>query len=183
MFPLHLRDKNNINTIDIEKIYTIFKNDFIINPTYLTDGTTNYIIDVDATNTCPCKLGNNPKPKTFWHIITKKLTNNRLKNNPCLHDTERNRTYCGFRASRIPWIKYTIDNFQNNSIVEHYYEENGKKLILLLSYQDFLVIIKKIHGTSRYLVTSYIIHTKERNGILRKLKKYNDKKPLGVEWF
>lgn len=181
---VYLYDSNNLNELDIEAVYDIFKLDFIDNKTYLTKRNISFFIDVDINNTCTCPYGNNKKQKTFWHIITKRINTNKPKNNPCLDDSERNRTYCSYRARRIKWVKYTIDNWQNEDLVEHYYEEDGKKLILWLKFKDFLVILKKVSGTTdKYLVSSYIIYKNEINNFRRKLKKYNDNKPLGFEWF
>lgn len=181
---VNLNNPNALNQQDIDIIYSIFKNDFIDNNTFLINGSISFLIDVDISNTCTCPNGNTDKQKTFWHIITKKINSNKPKNNPCLDDSEKNRTYCTYRAKRMPWIKYTIDNWNNASIVDHYYAENGRKLILWLKFRDFLVILKKIDGTTnKFLVSSYIIYSHELNNFRRKLKKYNDNKPTGEEWF
>lgn len=181
---ISLNNSNALNQQDIEKIYDVFKNDFINTNTFLSNGSNSFLIDIDISNTCICPNGSIDKQKTFWHIVTKKINGNKPKNNPCLNDSERNRTYCAFRAKRMPWIKYTIDNWCDSSIVDHYYTENGTKLILWLKFKDYLVILKKINGTTnKYLVSSYIIYSHELNNFRRKLKKYNDNKPTGEEWF
>lgn len=153
----------------IELLYEIFKNDFVINRTYLAGQI--YIDplsgDIDSSIN---------KEKIFWHVISRKLRGTRSVDKP--------------RACRINWIKPIILNYNHTEIrFFYYYEDNNKiRLYLWANNNDFAVILQKIGTTnSSYVVTSfYIDNQNKRDAFERKFINYqnnNDIRLENCEWF
>jgi len=180
----------NIKTLNkegIEKLFNIFKRDFIDNQTILQKEDISFDIDVKADKLCPCPFGNNvSKPERFWHIIT--ITENKVKhkNNPCPDKIEKNRKYDEARAKRIHWIKILIDNWQTDDDIEYFYQKRENKVNLIIWHikKDFLVIIRKLsHTNDKFLVSSYLIYRSEIRRYEKQLKEYKEEAPNGLEWF
>ncbi len=50
--------------------------------------------------------------------------------------------------------------------------------------RNFAVIIRKLSNSSdRFLVSSYLIYQTEVHRYEKQLKEYEEKAPLGIEWF
>ena len=153
----------------IEFLYSIFRNDFIINRCFLADK-----IYIDPKS----HQKKDSKERVFWHIITK--TNPKTKK----------REFDINRASRIHWIKKIILNCFDKEIKLFYHYESKQKVIRLYLWayrQDFIVIIQKLGDTSSYLVTSFYIEKHYNRKIYQKryetyLSK-KDKMLEGCEWF
>ena len=173
------------NKKSIEILFEIFYNDFISNTTVLSDGNNVYQIDVKKDNVCDCPFGGIKKPERFWHIITKKIDNKTKRNNPC-PSPENQRMYDSARAKRIHWIKPIIKSWLSDPDIVHFYEKiNGRETLHIWhTKKDFLVIIRKeSRRKRRFLVSTYLIHRNQRQRYKKRLKKYEDNKPLGFEWF
>lgn len=188
LFPL--KKKDVLNSEDIESLYQIFKQDFIDNTMMLTKGSTSYPIDVKVSVSCDCPFEGDKKEERFWHIITKKEDDNKKCNNPCPNAQEKNRIYCYARASRIHWIKYLIENWQDqigHPLIKSYYQEHGtrkSRLIIWDMSKDFLIVIKKLDNIlERFLITSYIVHRNRKDRYKKELKRYENNNPIGCEWF
>jgi len=180
-----LNDVDFFSQETIEKLFTIFEKDFIKNDTYLSDGRIKYLIDVKEKNFCICPFGNLNKPERFWHIITKKVNENQRTNNPC-RGIESNRIYDPARAKRIHWIKPIITNWLSDDDIVHFYEKIKGKETLHLWHQkkDFIVIIRKeSNNSNRFLVSTYLVYKDQRHRYKKRLRKYNENKPIGIEWF
>ena len=153
----------------IEQLYEIFKNDFVVNRTYLSH---QIYIDPISSDVEPTIN----KEKIFWHIISRKDRGSRRIDKP--------------RASRLHWIKPIIVNHYNAKIKLFYYlEDNGKiRLYLWAHEENFAVILQKI-GTSNssYIVTSFYIDNENKiNAFQRKYESYvnnNDNRLASCEWF
>jgi hypothetical protein len=106
--------------------------------------------------------------------------------NPCSEPKERKRRYDKARAKRIHWIKPTIEQWQSNVEIQHFYQQRGNKtnLILWNTTKSFLVVIRKLSNSSdKFLVSSYLVHESEVARYENQLKEYNECKPTGLEWF
>lgn len=178
---------NTLNNQGIDILFEIFKRDFIDSRTYLTNGTNSYQINVNETNVCPCPYGNGEKPEKFWHVITRDKNNSQKSNNPCPDEHEKKRVYDKARAKRIHWIKEIIDNWLSNNDIVFFYQTRGTRqnnLIIWHKKEKFIVIVRKISNTStRYLVSSYILHDSEEYRYEKQLKNYIKNSPTGEEWF
>jgi len=153
----------------IEFLYEIFKNDFILNRTYLAQS-----IYIDPMSD-DIETSIN-KEKIFWHVISRKNRGTRRIDKP--------------RACRINWIRPMILNYNHVKIkLFYYYEDNNKIRFYLWAYDDdFAVILQKIGTTnSSYVVTSfYIDNQKKRDVFDKKFVQYqnNDNNKLNdCEWF
>lgn len=172
-FPLILSDETKVNSADIERLFGIFKNDFIDTIVTVTiDGSENSIF-VKPDVVCHCPFGNTHKPERFWHIITKKEYEGKKKNNPCPDDRERNRAYDPSRAKRIHWIKQTIENIGKDEI-KYFFEEDTH--FLWDTKRFYMVLIKHLGLSKNLLVTAYPVHQNKYREFKRKLKKYEEKK-------
>lgn len=181
---------NSIDTFcgqGVNELYSNFKNDFLdINLKIIKDASS-FDIDVKESETCTCPFDADEKPERFWHIITTdKGVNRRNRINPCPKPKEKNRRYDKARAKRIHWIKPTIEQWQNNSEIQHYYEKRGNKVNLILwnTTKSFLVVIRKLSNSSdKFLVSSYLVHETEVVRYKNHLREYNKNKPTRLEWF
>jgi TusA-related sulfurtransferase len=182
---------NNVETFSketIERLFNIFKNDFINNKTYLKKGSVQYLIDVKEEIVCPCPFENGePKPERFWHIITNVITNeknNSKHRNPC-PSPENKRRYDKARAKRIHWIKIIIDNWQNNEDIKYFYERvNGKETLHIWhTKKDFLVLIRKeSNSSSRFLVSTFLIYKNRRQQYRKRLRRFEENTNQ-IDWF
>jgi len=169
----------------IEVLFEYFDNDFITYNTSLSDGSQTYPIDIKSNIVCSCPFGNIEKPERFWHIITKKEDIKSKCNNPC-PAPENNRSYDAARAKRIHWIKPLIENWLNDPAIVHFYEKlSGKETLHIWHTKlDFLVIVRReSRSSNRFLVSTYLIHKNQRQRYRKRLKKYENAKPIGYEWF
>lgn len=183
---LALKDEEKLNEDDIERLYAIFKQDFIDDEISLSKNDVLYTICVNTSEVCPCPFRSTQKQKRFWHIITKSESNFKKRNNPCPDSQEKDRVFCKDRAKRIHWIKYLIENWQSQEEIRSYYQRHGRdwRLIIWDTARDFLVIIKKLDNSfERFLVTSYIVHGNKRNRYKKELRRYKEEKPEGIDWF
>lgn len=150
----------------IEFLYSIFRNDFIINRCFLAD---KIYIDPKSHQ----KRDN--KEEIFWHIVTRKQRGRRVVDLA--------------RASRIKWVKPIIKNYFHSEIkMFYYFEDNGKIRLYLWAYNyDFVVILQKLGNSSSYLVTSfYIDNQRKRDVFQKKFEDYInrvDSRLNGCEWF
>jgi len=175
-----------LNEANIEKLFEIFRKDFIDNQTILQKGATSFVIDVKANKICPCPFTKEDKPERFWHIITKEEKRAKHKNNPCPDRFERNRKYDEARAKRIHWIKILIDNWQSDTDIKHFYQRRQSRTTLVIWHttKDFIVIVRKLSNTNdKFLVSSYLVYRSEIRRYEKQLKEYNQEKPNGLEWF
>lgn len=175
-----------LNEANIEKLFEVFRKDFIDNQTILQKGATSFIIDVKASKICPCPFTKEDKPERFWHIITKEEKNTKHKNNPCPDEKENNRKYDEARAKRIHWIKILIDNWQTDSDIEFFYQKRDYKVNLIIWHtkKDFLVIVRKLSNTNdKFLVSSYLVYRTEIKRYEKQLREYKAEAPNGLEWF
>jgi len=177
---------STLNEINIEKLFDIFKEDFIDNQTILQKGAISFVIDVKADKTCPCPFTKEAKQERFWHIITTEEKKAKHRNNPCPDINEKNRKYDEARAKRIHWIKLLIDNWQKDDEIKHFYQKRNSKINLIIWHtkKDFLVVVRKLSNTNdKFLVSSYLIYRSEIRRYRKQLEEYNEKKPNGLEWF
>ncbi len=170
----------------IERLYEIFKKDFIDSPLLLSSPHKSYVIDVGLSHTCKCPFGENPKQERFWHIITKTSNNRRDRGvNPC-QAPENQRVYDAARAKRIHWIKPIIEQWLSDGDIVHFYERvNGKDTLHIWNKKlDFIVIIRKeSRSSSRFLVSTYVVYRSQRQRYRKRWEKYEAEKPNGMEWF
>jgi hypothetical protein len=175
-----------LNEANIEKLFDIFRRDFIDNQTILKKDATSFIIDVKADKICPCPFRKSDKPERFWHIITKEEKRTKYKNNPCPDKNENNRKYDEARAKRIHWIKILIDTWQSDTDIKHFYQRRQSRTTLVIWHtrKDFVVIVRKLSNTNdKFLVSSYLIYRSEIKRYEKQLREYNKEKPNGLEWF
>ncbi len=175
-----------LNEVNIEKLFEIFKRDFIDHQTILKKGTISFVIDVKADKLCPCPFTYKDKPERFWHIITKEERKTKDKNNPCPDKNEKNRKYDEARAKRIHWIKILIDTWQSDTDIKHFYQRRQSRTTLVIWHttKDFVVIVRKLSNTNdKFLVSSYLIYRSEIRRYEKQLGEYNKEKPNGLEWF
>jgi TusA-related sulfurtransferase len=178
-----LNDVENFNKQTIEKLFEIFKRDFILNDTYLKKDNIQFLIDVKKNITCPCPFGGERKPERFWHLITNKKSNSRHKN-PCPFP-ENERKYDVARAKRIHWIKIIIDNWQNDEHIKYFYEKiNGKETLHIWHTKyDFLILIRKeSNNSNRFLVSTFLIYKNQKHRYKNRLKRY-EKSYKKIDWF
>jgi len=150
MIILTYPEIKTLNEVNIEKLFDIFRRDFIDNQTILQKGTTSFIIDVKADKICPCPFTKEDKPERFWHIITKEERRIKDKNNPCPDKNEKNRKYDEARAKRIHWIKIVIEQWQSDRNIKHFYQKRQSKTTLVIWHieKDFVVIDRKLSNTN-----------------------------------
>ena len=174
-FPLILSDSSCLNSLDIEHIFDIFKNDFIVNKAVLKIDTVEYEITVKENETCPCPNEGEDKPERFWHIISTKELDRRKQNNPCSNEREKQRAYCSARAKRVHWIKEIIDRVGVEEHIEYFYEDNGAKTHFLWDTKRFyIVLIKHLGRSNNLLVTAYSVHRNKYRDYKRRLKNYEE---------
>ncbi len=186
MITLTHSELTTLNETNIEKLFDIFRRDFIDNQTLLQKGSTSFLIDVKADKICPCPFSKEDKPERFWHIITKEEKRTKHRNNPCPDKIERNRKYDEARAKRIHWIKILIDNWQSDDDIKHFYQKRDYKTTLVIWHttRDFLIIVRKLSNTNdKFLVSSYLVYRSEIRRYEKQLREYNKEKPNGLEWF
>jgi hypothetical protein len=172
-FPLVLTNASCLNGVDIERIFEIFKNDFMDNRVILTVEEIAYEITVKENVTCSCPFTGDSKPERFWHIITKKEFDAKKQNNPCSKDKEKKRVYCSFRARRVHWIKEIIDGFGKEEHIKYFCEDNGAKTHFLWDTKRFyIVLIKHLGRSNNLLVTAYSVHKNKYRDYQKRLKKY-----------
>ena len=170
--PLVLKDDTKLNVDDIEKLFAIFKRDFIDNQTTLSINGGEYHIIVKPNLCCDCPFEQEKKPERFWHIITTKEFDNRKKNNPCPNDREKNRAYYAPRAKRIHWIKQIIDSIDEEHI-KYFFEDNGQPTHFLWDTKRFyIVLIKHLGRSENLLVTAYPVHQNKYREYKKRLKRY-----------
>ena len=179
-----LNDTNNFDRETIEKLFDIFKNDFIENDTCLKKGRISFIIDIKKNIVCPCTFENGePKPERFWHIITNEKIKSNHKN-PC-PSHENNRGFDKARAQRIHWIKIIIDNWQNEEDIKYFYEKvKGKETLHIWHIKkDFIVLIRKeSNSSSRFLVSTFLIYKNQRQRYRKRLRKFEENTNQ-IDWF
>ncbi len=172
--PLMLKDETKLNSDDIEKLFQIFKRDFIDTQAILNINSKNYTITVKPEVNCDCPFSMDNKPERFWHIITKKEYDTKKKNNPCPDDKEKNRVYSASRAKRIHWIKQTIDNI-NNEHIKYFFEDYGEATHFMWDTKRFfIVLIKHLGSTDNLLVTAYPVYKNKYRDYKSRLKKYEN---------
>lgn len=179
-------DITTLNELNIEKLFDIFKRDFIDNKTSLKKGSTSFFVDVKADKICPCPFTKEDKPERFWHIITKEEKQTRHRNNPCPDRVEKYRKYDEARAKRIHWIKILIDSWQTDAKIKHFYQRRASKTTLVIWHttKDFVVIVRKLSNTTdKFLVSSYLIFRTEIRRYEKQLREYEAEAPNGLEWF
>jgi len=171
-FPLVLKNETELNSYDIEKLFKIFKNDFINSTAILNINNLNYPITVKPKNKCDCPFTGDSKPERFWHIITEKEFNTQKRNNPCPKDKEKNRKYSSSRAKRIHWIKQIIENSSDEHI-KYFFEHNGEPTHFLWDTKRFyIVLIKHLGNTENLLVTAYPVHKNKNRNYKNRLNRY-----------
>lgn len=174
--PLILSDETKLNEKDIEKLFQIFKSDFIDTQTVLTINSIKYVITVKPNVVCTCPFSLEKKPERFWHIITKKEFDCKKRNNPCPEDKEKNRMYSASRAKRIHWIKQTIDSVGQEHI-KYFYEDNGEPTHFIWDTKRFfMVLIKHLGKSQNLLVTAYPVHKNKYRDFKSRLNRYEKKK-------
>ena len=175
-FPLILSDEAKINKTDIERLYQIFKKDFIDTQAVLKISSVDYIITVKPNVVCNCPFLEDKKPERFWHIITKKEYDCKKRNNPCPEDKEKNRVYDVSRAKRIHWIKQTLDSVEQEHI-KYFYEDNGEPTHFIWDTKRFfMVLIKHLGRSQNLLVTAYPVHRNKYRDFQKRLNRYEKKK-------
>lgn len=176
--PLILSDSSYLNSLDIEHLFDIFKNDFMVNSAVLKLNTVEYSITVKENETCPCPNGGEAKPVRFWHIISTKEFDTRKQNNPCQKEREKQRAYCSARAKRVHWIKEIIDNVGVEEHIKYFYEDyedNGTRTHFLWDTKRFYIVLIKYLGQSdNLLVTAYSVHKNKYRDYKRRLRKYEE---------
>jgi len=68
----------------------------------------------------------------------------------------------------------------------HFYEKISGRETLHIWHQklDFLVIIRKeSNNSSRFLVSTYLVHRDQRQRYRKRLERYEKNKSNGYEWF
>lgn len=174
--PLILSDETKLNTTDIEKLFQIFKKDFIESQTVLKISSVDYAITVKPNVVCNCPFSENEKPERFWHIITTKEFDCKKRNNPCPEDKEKNRVYSASRAKRIHWIKQTINNIEDEHI-KYFFEDNGEPTHFIWDTKRFfMVLIKHLGKSQNLLVTAYPVHKNKYRDFKSRLNNYEKKK-------
>lgn len=175
-FPLILSDEAKINKTDIERLYQIFKKDFIDTQTVLKIASVDYVITVKPNVVCNCLFSGDKKPERFWHIITKKEFDCKKRNNPCPQDREKNRVYDVSRAKRIHWIKQTLDSMEDEHI-KYFFEDNGEPTHFIWDTKRFfMVLIKHLGKSQNLLVTAYPVHRNKYRDFQKRLNRYEEKK-------
>lgn len=174
--PLILSDETKLNSVDIEKLFGIFKQDFIDNQVVLKLSSVDYEITVKPNVVCNCPFSENKKPERFWHIITKKEYDSKKRNNPCPEDKEKNRVYSSPRAKRIHWIKQTIDNIDDEHIKYFFEDSDGPTHFIWDTKRFFMVLIKHLGKSQNLLVTAYPVHKNKYRDFKSRLNKYEKKK-------
>lgn len=173
LIPLILTNETILNTQDIEKVYAIFKRDFIDTTTYLSINQTSYKVSAKPHRICVCPFNNAQKPERFWHIITSKELSTTKKNNPCPADRERNRAYSGARAKRVHWIKQTIDNLNTQEHIKYFYEDDQEPVHFLWDTKRFyMVLVKQLGQTDSLLVTAFPVHKNKYRDYKIRLNRY-----------
>jgi len=187
MFILTSNNVETFNKLGVAELYTHFKNDFLDIDLKIIKGNSFFNIDVKKNETCKCPFYGDLKQERFWHIITIcKDVNKTNRINPCSDPKEKKRRYDKNRAKRIHWIKPTIEQWQSNIEIKHFYQQRGNKtnLILWNTTKSFLVVIRKLSNSNdKFLVSSYLVHESEVVRYKKQLKEYNATKPTGLEWF
>jgi len=172
--PLILENESEFNTNNIEKLFDIFKNDFIDNKVILTIAGQNYTITTKPNQTCKCPFAMQEKSERFWHIITKKEFDTQKRNNPCPDDKEKNRVFCPARAKRIHWIKQTIENIGQEHI-KYFCEINKQTTHFIWDTKRFyIVLVKELGKSQNLLVTAYPVHKNKYRDYKKRLKKYEE---------
>ena len=175
-FPLILSDEAKINKTDIERLYQIFKKDFIDTQSVLKIASVDYVITVKPNTVCNCPFSEDKKPERFWHIITKKEFDCKKRNNPCPEDREKNRVYDVSRAKRIHWIKQTLNNMEDEHI-KYFFEDNGEPTHFIWDTKRFfMVLIKHLGRSQNLLVTAYPVHRNKYRDFQKRLNRYEKKK-------
>lgn len=174
----------DLSKVDATKIfdflYDIFKNDFVLNKTYLAK-----------------KIYINPKSddkednkeKVFWHLTSRDEKEYYWENGIRKHRVIGR--YPDFkRSSRIKWVKKIIENHEHSKVKYFYHQESNKKRdirLYLWAYEDdFVVILQKLGKSQSFLVTSFFIdHKGKREDYQRRLENYQngDEKLENCEWF
>lgn len=117
-----------------EKLYSIFKRDFIYNKTIFKGEQ----IDFDRRKI------DDDKEEIFWHLITKtdKKTKERL---PDFR-----------RAERLPWIKPIVLNDKNDFILfwEDWIKQRSFRIYFWIRLYDYVVILEKDHNRNFYILIS-----------------------------
>ena len=171
----------------VAELFDVFKNDFLDNTLQISKGAVSYEIDVKPNETCTCPFHYDEKTEKFWHLITTDIDANRNNRiNPCISPKEKKRRYDSARSKRIHWIKPVILQWQTEPNIKHFYQKRGNKVNLVLWYtnRNFAVIVRKLsHSSDRFLVSSYLIYESEVYRYKKQLKEYEEKAPLGIEWF
>jgi len=187
MYILTSHNINTFNKLGISELYSHFRNDFLDINLEIKNNSSSFSIDVKEDETCTCPFHSDQKQERFWHIITTdKNVNRQNRINPCPNPNEKKRRYDKARAKRIHWIKPTIEQWQSNSEIQHYYQKRGNKVNLILwnTTKSFLVVIRKLSNSSdKFLVSSYLVHETEVVRYENHLKEYKENKPTGLEWF
>ncbi len=175
-FPLILSDETKANEKDIEKLFQIFKSDFIDTQAVLTINLVKYVITVKPNVVCKCPFSLEKKPERFWHIITKKEYDCKKRNNPCPEDKEKNRVYSASRAKRIHWIKQTLDSIGQEHI-KYFFEDNKEPTHFIWDTKRFfMVLIKHLGRSQNLLVTAYPVHKNKYSDFKSRLNRYEKKK-------
>ena len=137
----------------LEKLYAIFKRDFIDDKVFYKDLKVIYDqrkIDGD-------------KEEAFWHLITRE-------------DPKAGRIPEYDRAKRLPWIKPTIENHQHPDIkVWDYLEGNRRiRVYLWIENYDYVVILEKQRGKRKHLIvliTAFYVVERKKKDLERRYNK------------
>ena len=142
--PPHLKLNGSSLQLDIDKLYGLYHNDFVIAPPSIVDSSPVYV------NTHPDKSRWGGKyPHGFTHMVTRGKTD---------------RTIDYDRAQKLPWVKAILDNYTMPEVTGFWTTTpEGDKLFLWLQDLDFVVIICPKHentiavGQNRVIITAYHI--------------------------
>ena len=137
-----------------EALYSIFLADIVNNDTLTLFGKQVRISS---------KLDHDNRHERFWHIITD-------PHNPSMHDIR-----CT-RAERMPWIRATIDNANDNDVLIYERIKNRQnKTYLFLPSEQYIVILTERKNTYYINTAFYIDYTYKLDEYRREYTKFGPK--------
>lgn len=133
----------------VEALYFVFDRDFRQSKPVL-DGEEIYYFQTTRPD---------GKEEIFWHLITTEVDERRTARTPDFP-----------RAARLPWVRCLIEHCTENEIrFWDYLEHTGDvKTYIWFVDNDFLIILKKLKGNRRRLLTSFCILYADFRGKLEK---------------
>lgn len=137
----------------LEKLYTVFKKDFIDNNVFYNNS--KIIYDKRKIE--------GDKEEGFWHLITKE-------------DEKLGRIPDYDRAKRLPWDKPTIENHSDPVIKSwDYLEGSGKiRIYLWLENYDYVIILQKNAGRGKHLIvliTAFYVEEYKKKDLQKRYEK------------